>query len=161
MNYLISDRVGAFIIRKNVNSLHELLLFRHPDCEEAPLQIPGGGVDPGESIETALHREIDEESGLKHLKVIRKLGVCERCWMDTRITMRRHYFLLEADSTTCDRWDHVVHGSGQDAGMRFSYFWYRPTPDFTLVGGSGGFINPQHIPELYDVQPCRIRVPLK
>lgn len=56
MNYPVSDRVGAFIIRKNAKSLYELLLFEHPDCKESPIQIPGSGVESGESVEAALHQ---------------------------------------------------------------------------------------------------------
>lgn len=149
MNYPISERVGAFIIRNHPERLYELLLFKHPDCEEAPLQIPGGGIEPGESAETALHREIHEESGLVNLAIVRKLGIVERCWLDTNVTTRRHYFLLEAPAATPDCWNHKVHGSGKDAGFCFSYFWYRPQIEFTLAGGSRLFLHPEAIPELY------------
>lgn len=149
MKYRISERVGAFIVRKNANSLYELLLFEHPDNEDARLQIPGGGVEAGESIEAALHREVYEESGLTNLTIVRKLGVFDRCWLDTQVTTRRHYFLLEAPRDTPDRWQHIVHGTGADAGFRFSYFWCRPAIDFTLAGGSQRFLNPQDIPEIY------------
>ncbi|HEY9619246.1 MAG TPA: NUDIX domain-containing protein [Crinalium sp.] len=149
MKHLASERVGAFIIRKSILNVYELLLFKHPDSQEPPLQIPGGGIEVGESLEMALHREIHEESGLTNLTLIRKLGTSERCWLDTGATSRRHYFLLEAPFETPDRWDHIVHGEGSDAGMCFSYFWYRPAPDFTLEGGSKTFLNPHHIPELY------------
>lgn len=150
MNYSVSDRVGAFIIRKNAKGLYELLLFEHPDCEEAPIQIPGGGVELGESIETALHREIHEESGLTNLTIVRKLGIAEHCWLDTKITTRRHCFLLEASCVTRDRWEHIVHGDGIDAGFRFSYFWNRPAIDFTLPDELRIFMTSHYIPELYN-----------
>ncbi len=150
MNYPVSQRVGAFIIRKNAKSLYELLLFEHPDCEEAPIQIPGGGVDSGESIEAALHREIHEESGLTNLTIVRKLGIAEICWLDTKITNCRYCFLLEASSVTRDRWEHIVHGNGIDAGFRFSYFWHRPEINFTLPDELRVFMTSHHIPELYN-----------
>ncbi len=150
MNYRVSERVGAFILRKNASSnLYELLLFKHVDYEHVSVQIPGGGVDPGESLEEALHREIYEESGLINLPIIRKLGALDRCWLDTRNTARRHYFLLEAPPNTRDCWEHIVEGKGADSGLRFAYFWHRPTRDFTLTGGCASFLNPFHLPELY------------
>lgn len=149
MNYRISERVGGFIIRKNATHHYELLLFEHKACDEAPIQIPGGGVERGESIEAAIHREIHEESGLTNLTLIRKLGVTERCWLDTKTISRRHYFLLEASHNTPDHWNHIVWGSGADAGLCFSYFWHRPAIDFTLVGSAQTFLNRHHIPELY------------
>lgn len=149
MNYRVSERVGAFIIRKNAKDLYELLLFEHPDCEEAPIQIPGGGVESGESIEAALHREIHEESGLTNLRIVRKLGIAQHCWLDTQITTRRHCFLLEATCVTRERWEHIVHGDGIDAGFRFSYFWYRPAIDFTLPDELRMFMTSHHLPEIY------------
>lgn len=146
----LPERVGAFILRKTADQLYELLLFQHPDCKEAPIQVPGGGIEPGESIEAALYREIYEESGLADLTITRKLGISERCWLAEKRISRRHYFLLEVSSFTPDRWEHIVHGHGADAGYRFSYFWHRPAIDFVLMGSARSFLNPHFIPELYD-----------
>jgi 8-oxo-dGTP diphosphatase len=44
----------------------------HPD-----LQLPGGGIDPGESTLTALHREVFEETGWK-VAAPRRLGCFRR-----------------------------------------------------------------------------------
>jgi ADP-ribose pyrophosphatase YjhB (NUDIX family) len=142
--------VGAFIIRKSALGLYELLLFQHPDCTEAPLQIPGGGVDPGESLECALYREIWEESGLENVTLVRKLGIGEWCWTEPgKLISQRHCFLLEARDEQRDRWNHCVQGEGIDAGMNFDYFWHRPDHQFKLFGELGYFLNPTHIPELF------------
>jgi 8-oxo-dGTP diphosphatase len=45
------------------------------------LQLPGGGVDPGESPLPALHREVLEETGHR-IRVARRLGAFRRhTWM--------------------------------------------------------------------------------
>ena len=43
-----------------------LVLRRSPDDEDAPgrLDLPGGGIEPGESYVEAVAREIQEESGI-------------------------------------------------------------------------------------------------
>ncbi|WP_291728325.1 NUDIX hydrolase [Leisingera sp. F5] len=49
-------------------------------CQYAPhpdLQLPGGGIDPGESPIPALHREVYEETGWK-IATPRKMGVFRR-----------------------------------------------------------------------------------
>jgi ADP-ribose pyrophosphatase YjhB (NUDIX family) len=151
MNVRTTVRVAAYIIRKNPQGLHQLLMFKHPDCPEAPIQIPGGGVEPEESLESALHRETDEESGLNNLTIIRKLGVAEICWRQPqKLVSYRHCFLLQAPQDTPEVWDHIVQGDGIDAGMKFSYFWHRPTIDFRLPADLGYFLHPEHLPELYD-----------
>ncbi len=52
-------RVGAYGILPNGGSL---LLTCQFD-PEPDLQLPGGGIDPGESPTAALHREVFEETG--------------------------------------------------------------------------------------------------
>lgn len=49
-------------------------------CQYSPqpeLQLPGGGIDPGESPIPALHREVYEETGWK-IAMPRKMGVFRR-----------------------------------------------------------------------------------
>lgn len=154
MDVKTTVRVAAYIMRQNHQGLHQLLMFEHPDCPESPIQIPGGGVEPHESIECALRREVFEESGLMNLVMIRKLGVAEICWrLPRKLISHRHCFLLQASPHTPDSWEHIVQGDGIDAGMRFSYFWQRPTIDFRLPADLGDFLYPDHIPELYDGYP--------
>jgi ADP-ribose pyrophosphatase YjhB (NUDIX family) len=60
--------VGVFV----VNDLGHVLLERRSDC--GLWGLLGGRVEPGESIETAAIREVEEESGLK-VAVKRLIGV--------------------------------------------------------------------------------------
>lgn len=39
--------------------------------------IPGGGIDDGESIEEGLLRELEEETGAKHIEVMHEFGLYE------------------------------------------------------------------------------------
>lgn len=64
----ILHKVTAFVTRGA-----ELLLFRHP---EAGIQLPAGTVEEGESLEAAVCREAEEESGL--------LGIRLRRWLYSR-----------------------------------------------------------------------------
>lgn len=66
-------RPGAYAILPYQNDL--LLTF-----QEAPLpeiQLPGGGIDLGESVIAALHREVAEETGWK-IANPKKIGVYKR-----------------------------------------------------------------------------------
>jgi ADP-ribose pyrophosphatase YjhB (NUDIX family) len=163
MNETIRVRVGvaAYIIRRTARGTYQLLLFTHPDCEEAPVQVPAGGMDAGETLEQALHREIWEESGLTELAFIRKLGISETCWIQPRkLISQRHYFLLEAAFDTPDEWQHQVQGDGIDAGMIFSYFWQDCDRALPLFPDSGGaFLRPEFVPELFAVCPLCPKVP--
>jgi 8-oxo-dGTP pyrophosphatase MutT (NUDIX family) len=67
----ILDKVAAFILRGE-GAERELLLFRHPT---AGIQLPAGTVEPGETVEAAVLREVQEETGLAQVEIVRKLAV--------------------------------------------------------------------------------------
>ena len=65
------DRQGAYAIILGADG-HLLLVD-----ERGELQLPGGGIDPGESPVQALHREIMEETGWR-IAEPRRLGAFQR-----------------------------------------------------------------------------------
>ena len=72
MNEII-QKVTAFIVRER-NGVKELLVFKHPT---AGVQIPAGTVEEGEDIETAVKREVYEETGLQSIEIENYLGCFE------------------------------------------------------------------------------------
>ncbi len=64
------QKVTAFIMREN-NGVKELLVFKHPT---AGIQIPAGTVEESEDIETAVKREVYEETGLQFVEIENYLG---------------------------------------------------------------------------------------
>ena len=53
------------------------LLLTHQSEPDPEFQLPGGGIDPGESPLRALHREVFEETGW-HISAPRRLGAFRR-----------------------------------------------------------------------------------
>jgi 8-oxo-dGTP pyrophosphatase MutT (NUDIX family) len=138
-------KVLAYIIRKR-EATHELLVFAHQHPPDLPIQVPAGTVDPGETLEAALLREIWEESGLTAVRLIRKLGI--RDLPAANPAKQQHYYLLEA-SDLPDHWQHTVQGSGLDFGMVFLYHWVLAEQAFALDESQSAFLNPSDLPELF------------
>jgi ADP-ribose pyrophosphatase YjhB (NUDIX family) len=122
-------KVLAYITRER-DGRRELLVFTHRDDPEAGVQVPAGTVEPGEPIEDALFREIREESGLTDVQLVRKLAEHEEVEWDNF----RHVFHLIAPNGAPDRWTHIVHGQGEDAGMVFEYRWVDLSERVELAG---------------------------
>ncbi|GAA3858364.1 NUDIX hydrolase [Celeribacter arenosi] len=61
------------------------LLLTHQGGIHNEFQLPGGGIDPGESPIAALHREVFEETGWR-------IGAIRRLW-----AFRRYVFMPEYD----------------------------------------------------------------
>ena len=66
-------RPGAYVILPL--GQHVLLTVQHG--QTADIQLPGGGIDPGESLLQALHREVIEETGWR-IAYPRRLGAFRR-----------------------------------------------------------------------------------
>ena len=73
MTMLYKKKVYAYITREK-EGVMQLLVFKHRDIHEAGIQVPGGTVDEGETLEAAILREVQEESGLRHLCIERFLA---------------------------------------------------------------------------------------
>ncbi len=59
--------------------------------------LPKGGVELGESLLAAARREIEEETGLSEITLIRKLDVVERLTFDKCWWSVMHFYLFRTD----------------------------------------------------------------
>lgn len=66
-------RPGVYAMLRQANTL----LLTHQQDPQPEFQLPGGGIDPGESLLSALHREVREETGWR-IAPIRRLGAFRR-----------------------------------------------------------------------------------
>lgn len=101
----------------------ELLVFEGPEYEG--LQVPKGTIEAGESLLTALQREVKEESGLSTLGSVQHLT--SDVWMRRCLPpkfYRRHFFHARVDDDR-DEWTHVVTGDGDERGAEFECFWLK------------------------------------
>ncbi len=67
------QRPGAYGILLRDNRL----LLTNEQLDVSEIQLPGGGIDPGESPQQALHREVLEETGWR-IAAPRRLGAFRR-----------------------------------------------------------------------------------
>lgn len=91
-------RAGAVVIRDE-----RILLIGFEEHGQPFYEIPGGGVEDGETLHAAVIRELREESGLSGEVV----GEVARVWKDGR---REHYFLLHAEGAIGARAELDNHG---------------------------------------------------
>ena len=118
-------RVLAYVTREREGD-RELLVFDQEADPGAGTQVPAGRLDPGETLEKGLLRELHEESGIERATIVRELG----SW-NTRY--ENHAFEVRVDGEeAADTWEHVVHGDGDDAGLVFRYRWEPVRSDLML-----------------------------
>ncbi len=100
----LRERVVCYVTRAR----RDVLVFEHDSrYPDAGVQVPAGGVDPGETLEQAAAREAREETGLEHLSAPVYLGSALHDWQPLQM---QHYFWLETTRTVPDAWDHFAEG---------------------------------------------------
>jgi len=82
--------VGAIVIEGG----RVLLIERGAEPAKGRWSVPGGLVDPGESLKAAVAREVREECGLE-VEVGPLVGVLERIIRDEEGTVRYHFVILD------------------------------------------------------------------
>lgn len=88
--------VGAAIVMGG-----KLLIMKradHDDVFPSHFEIPGGSVDPGEDVLTAVKRETKEETGLDTRRVVGFCGTFDYTLNDGRL-VRQFNFFLEPETT--------------------------------------------------------------
>jgi 8-oxo-dGTP pyrophosphatase MutT (NUDIX family) len=133
-------RVAAYITR--VRDGLQLLVFEHMEAPEVGLQIPAGGVEPGETLIGALHREVLEETGVRVLGELQAVFVDQSPHPVTgegRVTV---FFHGQTDDQR-EQWIHTVTDSaGSDGGLHFlCYFANLHNLPEELADGQGRFLH--------------------
>jgi 8-oxo-dGTP pyrophosphatase MutT (NUDIX family) len=110
-----------------VDARGRLLVFRHPG--DGNMQLPKGTIEPGESPEAAVRRELLEESGIDHVGELQPLGTLARdCEAGIEGNTLRHpqlwhLFLMRTEGPLPETFDHVAMGSPEEDGLVFSFSW--------------------------------------
>ena len=126
-------RPGAYAILER----NGLVLLTHQSVPAPEFQLPGGGIDPGEHMIPALHREIVEETGWR-AGPLRRIGA-----------FRRFTFMPEYD-LWAEKLCHVFLGRptlqmGPPLEQDHVPVWTTPTEAKSIVGNDGDRLFLQRI----------------
>ena len=112
---VLRKRVVAYVTRGR-----ELLVFDH----EETTQVPAGRIDAHESLDEGLAREVEEETGVRGVRIVRELaGPQEVARLYGPGGNESHAFHAVTDAETPAEWEHAVTGSGMDSQFVFRCRW--------------------------------------
>lgn len=119
-----SQKAYAYVTRANGDG-RQLLVFRERADPDAGVQVPKGGIEPDETPDRAVRRELREEAGLEHDRPVYHLASDRYRRADGK-RVARHFFHFPV-SEARDEWAHEVDGDGEDSGLVYELFW-QPLP---------------------------------
>jgi 8-oxo-dGTP pyrophosphatase MutT (NUDIX family) len=91
----VRDRTGAGgVVLRSSGEQWLVALVQERGIGDTHYVLPKGGVEDGEAVLEAAHREIYEETSLQQLELVRKLNVLERCNYKRTRWQATHYYLF-------------------------------------------------------------------
>jgi 8-oxo-dGTP pyrophosphatase MutT (NUDIX family) len=133
------DKVVAYITWEN-----RLLVFEHTEFPEAGIQVPAGRLEDDETLEEAVMREAQEETGLTDLRIVSLLG-SRRIDLTEVIgdVENRHFFHLEHLGDAPERWIHYEErpSDGSPSPIEFMFYWVGLWDPPELAWGHSDLLN--------------------
>lgn len=142
------QKATALVFRRP-KTAPQLLAFEWKGNPQNRLELPGGTVYLGEPVKAGVVRELWEESGLKDLKLIQKLGTYSYYKPKLKKTVERHFFMFKGPKTLPDTWEHKVKGKGGDRGMKACYRWLNAEEALLLDWEYHAYLTPQALPNFF------------